>query len=428
MFWRLRNSSPSWLYKNSAGSSVLWVEGSNARANRFMRKIAIIQRQIPHYRGAFFAELYSQGRELGFDVTVYSGSPPQGKIDRDYQCNVLPVKRFRRRNGSPCWISGLESAVHGSDIIIAPQELQCLNVPYLWVRRRRLCRCWIWWGHGYNFQAQTRQTWSTSMQENIKNFMTRRGDGLITYTLSGAEYWRQRGISADRVLPYLNTIDVEGLREAGARVTEQQLLKAKQQLGLVGKQVLIFSGRLYAEKKVDFLLRAFALLQGRRTDVALLVLGNGPERAKLEALKSQLQLRHVQFLGEENDPDRVSVFFKLADMLLIPGLVGLAIVHGFAYGLPIATTDHGYHSPEIEYLSSENGVFTPHEENAYAQAIGNVLAYPPRLRSMQIAAATMANRLTLKDSTARFLGAINGFLSPPNTIRTDLMFPGKTDS
>jgi glycosyltransferase involved in cell wall biosynthesis len=377
-----------------------------------MKTVSIIQRQIPHYRSAFFSELYRQAKGSGFDVTVYSGSPPEGDLAKDYQYKVLPLKALRQGKKGPCWIAGLGSAIHGSYIVIAPQELQCLNVPVLWANRKRLCRYWIWWGHGYNFQARSRQSWLSPLQESVKNFMTRRGDGLITYTLSGAEYWRGRGMQGDRVVAYLNTLDVEGLREAGARVTDEQLDRVKQQLALEEKRILLFSGRLYEAKKIDFLLEAFALLQQDRRDVALLILGDGPDKAKLEGLANELKLRHVHFLGEENNPERASVYFKLADMLVIPGLVGLAIVHGFAYGLPIVTTEHDFHSPEIEYLSPNTGLITDHDPRRYALAILRIIDDVKQLGSMRMAAEKQADVLSLKASGKRFAKAIADICRP----------------
>ena len=41
-----------------------------------MRKVSIIQREIPHYRIRFFEELYAQGNLQDLDIRVYTGAPP----------------------------------------------------------------------------------------------------------------------------------------------------------------------------------------------------------------------------------------------------------------------------------------------------------------------------------------------------------------
>ncbi|MBA2346749.1 MAG: glycosyltransferase family 4 protein [Solirubrobacterales bacterium] len=249
----------------------------------------------------------------------------------------------------------------------------------------------------------------------MKHFMTKRGDGLITYTTSGKEYWRRRGMAADRVMPYFNTLDVEGLREAGAQVTKKTLVQVRHQLGLEGKRVLLFSGSLYPEKEVDFLLKAVALLQSRHPNVALLILGDGSERTRLEELRDSLNLQHVHFLGEHHDPVQASVYFQLADLFVLPGAVGLAIVHGFAYGLPMVTTDHGFHGPEVEYLSKENGIKTAHDIQTYANEIGGILAVPNRIDALQAGARHQGDQLTLAGSVQRLVQAVLLFSSRDNS-------------
>jgi len=375
-----------------------------------MRRVSIIQREIPHYRIRFFEELYAQGKLQELDIQVYTGAPPaQAASSPAFPYCVLPVHYFGKKNSDSYWICGLEKAIAGSDIVVAPQELQCLTVPYLWAKRKRVCTSWIWWGHGYNFQASIRPSAATKLKEAIKRFMTRRADGLITYTEGGADYWRKQGLPEDRVIPYCNTIDVEGLRKAGAEISEQQRIELRHKLGLEGKRVLLFSGRLYAEKKVDFLLMAFALLKKSYPNVALLIIGDGEERDKLEQSAKQLDLQDVHFLGEVVNPKGTAAYFSLADLLVIPGLVGLAIVHGFAFGLPLITTDFPGHSPELDYLSENNGAMTRIDICQYAEAIGALLSSPHRLEAMKRSAMAQGDDLQLPSSVRRFVEGIGSF-------------------
>lgn len=372
-----------------------------------MRKVSIIQREIPHYRIRFFEELYAQGSLEDLDIRVYTGSPPAGGSSTTaFPYQILPVRHFGKQKSSSYWMSTLEQAIAGSDIVVAPQELQCLTVPYLWAKRRRICKSWIWWGHGYNFQASLRPSSASTLKEAIKRFMTRRANGLITYTAGGADYWRSQGLAEDRVAPYYNTIDVEGLKKAGADITEQERRDLRDKLGLNGKRVLLFSGRLYAEKKVDFLLRAFALLKKSYQDVALLIIGDGEERARLEQMAQQLEIRDTHFLGEIVDPKETAAYFSLADLMVLPSLVGLAIVHGFSFGLPLITTDSPGHGPELDYLSDNNGVMTRHDIPQYAEAIVALLSFPQRLEAMKHAAMAQGDELRLSHSVHRFIDGI----------------------
>jgi glycosyltransferase involved in cell wall biosynthesis len=373
-----------------------------------MRKVSIIQREIPHYRVRFFEELYIQGKLQGLDIQVYAGTPPVDlATSTAFPYQVLSVCHLGKVISGSYWMCGLEKAIAGSDIVVAPQELQCLTVPYLWAKRGQICKCWIWWGHGYNFQASLRHPTQTHLKETIKRVMTRRADGVITYTARGAEYWRQQGLPENRVVPYYNTIDVEGLRKAGREISAPQRIELRRKLKLEGKRILLFSGRLYAEKKVDFLLMAFALLKKSFPDVALLIIGDGDQRNKLEQSTKQLELQDVHFLGQVVDPKGTAAYFSLADLLVIPGLVGLAIVHGFAFGLPLITTDFPGHSPELDYLSEDNGIMTEADIFQYADAIGTLLSSPRKLDAMKRSAMAQGDALHLTYSVRRFADGIS---------------------
>ena len=213
----------------------------------------------------------------------------------------------------------------------------------------------------------------------------------------------------EKVVSFFNTLDVEGLWQAGGRVTDNELAQARERLNLKHKQVLLFSGRLYPEKHVDFLLRAFVHIQSKQPETALLILGDGQERCGLERLCETLRLHHVHFLGEITDPAESSIYFRLAQLLVIPGLVGLAIVHGLAFNVPLVTTERDFHSPEIEYLSNENGCMTVHDPQVYADEIVRLLSSASQLSVMQQHCAQTARHLTMTASASRFMQALHQF-------------------
>jgi glycosyltransferase involved in cell wall biosynthesis len=116
----------------------------------------------------------------------------------------------------------------------------------------------------------------------------------------------------------------------------------------------------------------------------------------------------VRFLGEVVDPKRTAAYFSLADLMVIPGVVGLAIVHGFAFGLPLITTDSPGHGPELDYLSTDNGAMTRIDISQYAEAIGALLSSPKRLESMKRSAMAQGDDLQLPYSVRRFADGIAG--------------------
>lgn len=101
----------------------------------------------------------------------------------------------------------------------------------------------------------------------------------------------------------------------------------------------IFVGRLSPEKGIATILKAWEQLG----DIPLRIVGDGPERAELEAVCREKKL-NVQFTG--NVP-RMQVFTHLqrARLLVFPSITyesfGMGIIEGYASGVPVVASDHG---------------------------------------------------------------------------------------
>jgi glycosyltransferase involved in cell wall biosynthesis len=106
-----------------------------------------------------------------------------------------------------------------------------------------------------------------------------------------------------------------------------------------GQAAILGAGRLTAQKDFETLIRAFALLRSRR-DARLVILGEGPDRGKLESLVEQLGLRqHVVLPGFHENP---FAFMRAADLFVLSsryeGMPGV-MVQAMACGTPVVSTD-----------------------------------------------------------------------------------------
>ena len=112
-------------------------------------------------------------------------------------------------------------------------------------------------------------------------------------------------------------------------------------LGLDGHRVLAFTGRLVPHKGVDDLLRALVRLP---PDVALLVVGRGPDLPTLTALARRLDvLERVRFCPAVSDAELPS-YLRAADLFAFPSVnrlegFGLAVAEALACGLPVVVAD-----------------------------------------------------------------------------------------
>src|SRR5207244_10473436 len=120
-----------------------------------------------------------------------------------------------------------------------------------------------------------------------------------------------------------NGVDLEALRAGGTAKPATRRLD------------VLFVGRLIAEKRVDLLVRAVAMLAERRPWLRCEIVGDGPERAALAALAEQLGVAaQVTFTGrihEEEVPGRLGS----ARILALPSAregYGITVVEAQAAG------------------------------------------------------------------------------------------------
>ena len=117
----------------------------------------------------------------------------------------------------------------------------------------------------------------------------------------------------------------------------------------------VFSGRLVDWKSVDVLLDAIARI-GRSTDVVCDVLGDGPERASLEARATSLGIRdRIVFHGWMSQ-GKAAEHVRRSDVLVLPSVYecgGAVVLEAMASGIPVVATNWG---GPADYVDESSGV------------------------------------------------------------------------
>jgi glycosyltransferase involved in cell wall biosynthesis len=159
-------------------------------------------------------------------------------------------------------------------------------------------------------------------------------------------------------------------------------------IALKGRRFLVAAGRLMPSKDFANLLEAMARLR-RHRDVALLILGDGPERAALEALVQKLGLgADIWLAGFQANPYR---FFSRAAVFVLPSRregLPTVLIEAMACGCPIVSTDSP-HGPREILADGRFGHLVPMgEPRALADAIARMLDHPtsPDLLEERLAA------------------------------------------
>lgn len=138
-------------------------------------------------------------------------------------------------------------------------------------------------------------------------------------------------------------------------------------------RMILYVGRLLADRGIDTLIAAFARTVGQRDDWSLVLAGDGPERIRLRALCDQLgvgaRVRWVARPRREELPGLLGASTLLAVPALEDVVLGRNIVRAMATGLPVLASD-------LKRLRS----FVEPEETGLLAAPGDVSAWAEALR------------------------------------------------
>ncbi len=359
-------------------------------------QLLIVQQVFKQYRLAFYQQLSHELACKGIELTLCF-SLPQG-VDLAKADNVTtPPGSFAklvtlRRFGPLVWqhVPGTTTF----DLVIVEQANRHL-LNYLLLLQRLLYPKpkLVFWGHGFNHQAAP-GLWSFC-KEYYKKLLLRLPDGFFAYTQGVADYAARSGLNPKHITVLNNSIDTS------AFASKVQLLRQQEYRPPERPFTLLFCGALYPDKQLTLLLQTSRQLYEMGLICRLIVLGDGPDRMLLENEKlSQLtyqtqtgQLPWLDYRGACFDDDKAEAYAQ-ADLVLHPGLLGLAVLDAFAAGLPVVTTDFCGHSPELAYLQhGVNGLVVPAAD--LTTAVQNLLQSEAQLHALAIAALQSAGRYSL---------------------------------
>ncbi|MEA2378592.1 MAG: hypothetical protein QOI45_461 [Thermoleophilaceae bacterium] len=207
------------------------------------------------------------------------------------------------------------------------------------------------------------------------------------------------GVPAERILALPNGVDVDVHRPA----TGDERRQLRERLGLPADRFIgVFVGRLHPVKDVDTLLAATA----RVPEMTLAVVGDGPERRRLEAQAERLGIAsRVSFRGLSSEVPDV---LRASDAFLLSSHgegMSNALLEAMACGLPCLAS--GSVGGARELLEEGRGVLLPDGDvPAWAAAIERFVD-DPRLRSEMGSAATtfVAEALSLDAAADRLARA-----------------------
>jgi len=171
------------------------------------------------------------------------------------------------------------------------------------------------------------------------------------------------------------------------------------------RRTVVSMGRFTAEKRLDLLLRAFGRIAGRFPGWDLVLLGDGPLRPALLALRDELGLaQRVQMPGYVAAPHGR---LRGADLYVCASRVEgfpCALTEAMACGLPVVSTRYHEGVTEIVHDGSDGVLVPPDDEAALAGAMADLMNDDRNRARLAERAATISGRYGLDAVLQRWDG------------------------
>lgn len=321
-----------------------------------MIKVACIKRVISHYKLSYLKHLAK-----GVDLTVYygrgqkAGAAQNAKIIEGFKHKKLFTLAFSFESSTKSFYLSWFPALIFHLIKDKPQAIFAEgttnilnNIPVI-IFARLTKTPFIWSDAGRNIDLPMGMM--RKMIEPLLVLLIRQADACITYGEMSKKYFLSIGVPDEKIFIAQNTTDLDVSEEAKKQYASI-LNQERKRLSLAGKKIFLYVGSIEKRKKIDTLLRIFKQIKSQCNDVALIVIGDGPEKKQIESMVSSENIKDVHILGRIEEG--AGLYFMLCDVLVLPGSSSLAINQAMLYGKPVITVAYG--GPEYELIKNgENG-------------------------------------------------------------------------
>ena len=135
---------------------------------------------------------------------------------------------------------------------------------------------------------------------------------------------------------------------------------------------VLFAGRLLAHKNVDLLLRALALLTNDRPELRCAVIGEGPERSRLESLSKELGLAGNVVFHDFLPGSEIYGVMKSGRVFVLPSVregFGVVVLEANSCGLPVVTVNHPDNAARNLIAEGQNGFIAEVSPEGLAAAL-----------------------------------------------------------
>lgn len=211
----------------------------------------------------------------------------------------------------------------------------------------------------------------------------KKSDACVAYSSVSKEFLEYLGAKPAAVFVAPRAINSDFFIEKANE--SEKILDLKRKLGVENKKVVLYAGALERRKRIPDLLRGFAEILRKRSDVELLIVGDGNAKDELLTICEKEKIKSVSFIGKVK-AEEMPYYYSVCDVLVLPSQGGVVLNEAMACGRPvIASISDGRHVDLIR--DGRNGfIFKEGDVTSLSKVIETILSDTELTRNMGIEA------------------------------------------
>lgn len=356
--------------------------------------VLVLQPAFPEYRRPLFDRVDACLARRGHRLVV--SVPRSNSVQRSRRDGAsAPYLAHHRLASMPPWrgraiplhYRATRAAAARADVVVAGLQSSALDTYLLAVSRTPL----VLWGHGAASLGR-----QGKLDRRLEDTLVRRASAVMTYTERGRDGALKR--YGTKVVAIGNSTDTAVLRRAYTSLRSAEVEALRETLTLGTGPTALYVGSLDDYKRIPLLLAAAREAHQQEPGFRLIIAGSGPllPLVTSEASRAGSPTRHLQ----RADRAMLGRLGRLADVVWMPGRIGLVACDALALGLPVHTAQGAVHAPEVDYLAEGESLHTlPPSAPGFARAsLARLAAAGPR----ELLRPALPGAPTLEDVAAAF--------------------------
>ncbi|MDY7108280.1 MAG: glycosyltransferase [Planctomycetota bacterium] len=308
-------------------------------------RVAVVYHFFPHYREPIMRELLASDRyefiavgdrkdPTGEDIKAWADCPDERFVYAPFRALRYPLGLQRG-----LLRLALRRDLHGI-VYLGNAFWPCTWLSSLLARLtgKRV----LFWTHGWTRRDR-------GLVRLVRRTFYRLGHGLLLYGHLAKMIGLEEGFAPERLHVVYNSLDYDRQKAVRQSISAEDIRRRREALFPgSSRPMVICTTRLTAVRRLDLLLEAMRRLSDDGHELDLLLVGDGPERPRLEE-RARREGLSVHFFGACYDEQIIAELVMSANVSVAPGKVGLTAMHSLVFGTPVITHGDVYQQmPEWE--------------------------------------------------------------------------------